>query len=130
MTQPPRRRAVLIVEDDTDTADMLATYLEGEGFRAFTSSDGWQAAIQAEGLKLDLIVTDVMMPGPQGTGLDAYNKIRSSYGARRDIPIIVLTAVPKEKVVAAFPKDDPRLRILAKPVDFKALKHAIKELLS
>lgn len=124
----PRAPLVLVVDDDLDILGVLTQYLENDGFRVVTATDGWQAAIHAESLKIDLIVCDIMMPGPQGSGFDAYQKIRTSHSPRRGVPIVFVTAAAKDKTLAALPKDE-RTRVLFKPVSPDTLRQAIRELL-
>ena len=119
---------VLVVEDEPDVANLLAEYLETEGFRVTMATDGWQAVVQTEGLKLDLIVSDVMMPGPRGSGIDAYKGLRASIYVRKDLPIVFVTAMPLEQVRAALPAD-PLVRFLQKPLALPTLRATIKELL-
>lgn len=118
---------VLVVEDDEAILQAMAQYLETEGFRVCTATEGWQAVVQAEGLKIDLVVCDIMMPGPKGTGLDAYRGLRASPLVRPDLPIIFVTALPETKVKTALPAD-PRLRVLFKPFPLPALRQTIREL--
>lgn len=128
--QDPSTRAplVLIVEDEPAVLDILAEYFEGQGMRVTTASEGWQAVVQAEGMKIDLVVCDVMMPGPKGSGVDAYHGLRDSRFVRRDLPIIFVTAMPLDQVRKALP-EDPRMRLFSKPVDFPRLREAVRELL-
>lgn len=122
----PRKPFVLIVDDEPDILSMLGEFFEAEGFRVTTATDGWAAVVQSEGMKLDLIIMDVMMPGPKGTGFDAYTGLRQSHSVRKDLPILFLTALPLAKVTATLPPD-PLVRIVNKPVNLPALRQAVKE---
>jgi CheY-like chemotaxis protein len=68
MTLHPRRHKplVLIVDDDLASRELLANYLEPEGYAVVLASSGTQAIEEAQKSLPDLIVTDVLMPGPGG----------------------------------------------------------------
>ncbi len=85
-----RQDHILIVDDDAEIRTLLGRYLEKNGLRATTVSDGrtmWQALDRGA---FDLVVLDVMLPGDDG--LTLCRTLR----ARSDIPIIMLTARGEE----------------------------------
>jgi len=127
---PPRTGLpfILVVDDDANIRDLLATYLEGKGHRVTTAADGWQAVIQSEGLNVVLLVSDIMMPGPQGTGVEALQQLRTSRVVRHDLPVIFMTAMTPADAKKMLPQD-PRVRLIHKPVDFSALDALIAEFL-
>src|SRR5436190_15806505 len=61
------RPLVLIVDDDPATRELFATYLGPEGYEVVTASSGTAAIDIARQLLPDVIVTDILMPGPGGT---------------------------------------------------------------
>lgn len=83
-TQPP----IWLVEDDVHIADMLANYLQAQGFATRVIGDGLQALqrLQAEPEGALLLLLDVMLPGMDGMGL-----CRAVRGFSA-VPIIMLTA--------------------------------------
>ncbi|MEA3339405.1 MAG: response regulator transcription factor [Chloroflexota bacterium] len=68
----------------------MRSYLEADGFRVVTASDGQEALYVARHEKPDLVVLDVLMP--KMDGLEFTRRIRSE----RDVPIIMLTARAEE----------------------------------
>jgi len=68
MPSKPKREKplVLIVDDDLASRELLASYLEEEGCATVMVSTGTEAIEEARRSLPDLIVTDVMMPGPGG----------------------------------------------------------------
>jgi DNA-binding response OmpR family regulator len=83
-------RTVLIVDDEPGLLDVIAHYLEDEGFsvvRAATGPDAIDAFAQHTP---DLVVLDVNLPGFPGT--EVLQRIR----AVRDVPVIMLTARTSE----------------------------------
>ncbi len=79
---------ILIVDDDREIRDLIATYLKGNGLRATSVSDGRQMRSFLETNNVDLIILDVMMPGEDGLAL--CRDLRS--GKHKSTPILMLTA--------------------------------------
>ncbi len=128
---PPSKKAafILVVDDEENVRGMISEFLEGAGYRVTTASDGWEAVVQSEGINVELMICDILMPGPQGSGLDAYKRLRSSAFVRPDLPIIFITGMAAEKAMNMVPQDDPKVRLTFKPVNFKQLQSLIRELI-
>lgn len=77
---------LLIVDDDRRIRDLLQRYLSGEGYRVTTAEAAGIARAKLDGLKFDLLILDVMMPGE--TGFEFARSIR----ALSNVPILMLTA--------------------------------------
>jgi len=77
---------ILIVDDEREIADLMAVYLENEGFLVTSCFDGKEALACIEAQEFDLAVLDIMLPGV--SGLELCRKIREKY----TYPIIMLTA--------------------------------------
>lgn len=77
---------LLLVDDDTELAQMLQEYLEREDFTVTLAHDGDAGATAALSGEYALVVLDVMMP--RASGMDALARIR----AQSDLPVIMLTA--------------------------------------
>lgn len=88
MTEIPRR--ILIVEDDHNTASLVETYLQREGFVTLVEHDGLRGLQTARSEKLDLVILDVMLPGVDG--LEICRSLRS----KSEVPILMLTAREEE----------------------------------
>jgi DNA-binding response OmpR family regulator len=88
--QPAREHPILIVEDDRNTASLVATYLEREGFSTVVAYDGAQALLMAEELQPLFIILDIMLP--KIDGWEVCRRIRKS----SDVPILMLTAREEE----------------------------------
>jgi len=81
---------VLIVEDDRNTAALVATYLEREGFATQQVHDGAEALALARRRPPGFVVLDVMLPGADGWEL--CRELRKF----SDVPILMLTAREEE----------------------------------
>jgi CheY-like chemotaxis protein len=77
---------ILIVDDDPDTCDMLATLFGGQGYKTKVAYTGKEALMHLEAEGADLVVLDVMMPGMDGWETCARVQ------AHGDIPVVFLTA--------------------------------------
>ena len=84
--QRTREQPVLIVEDDQNTAALVATYLEKEGFVTVIANDGQQALDMAQQYDPAIIILDVMLP--IFDGWEVCRRIRRN----SDVPILMLTA--------------------------------------
>jgi two-component system, cell cycle sensor histidine kinase and response regulator CckA len=54
---------ILVVEDETGVRNACRRILERAGFEVIEASDGGQALARLDGLRIDLPLTDVVMPG-------------------------------------------------------------------
>jgi DNA-binding response OmpR family regulator len=93
---PKYRNNILLVEDEAESADMLANFLEMQGYRVFVAYDGEQALrlLSEKAGELHLAILDIMVPGTNGH--EICRKIRSNQ-VTADIPVIFLTARDQEK---------------------------------
>lgn len=114
---------VLVVDDDPNVLSLVTTRLDIAGYRVTTASDAWQEVIQANALKVGLVITDIQMPGV-GTGVDAYKRLRE---LSPNMPVIFMTGMSLEEAKALIPAD-PKVRLLSKPLDFSLMRQAIREL--
>jgi two-component system phosphate regulon response regulator OmpR len=113
---------LLVVDDDRAIRDLLSRFLHREGYRVTTADTAADARAKLEGLRFDLLILDVMMPGE--TGFDLAKSIRSSSG----VPILMLTArAEKESRIAGLElgADD----YVAKPFEPRELSLRIANIL-
>jgi two-component system OmpR family response regulator len=78
---------VLVVEDEPRMAELLARGLHEEGYAVDRAGDGDEALWLAEQVPYDVIVLDVMIPGPDG--MEVCRQLR---GLGRATPVLLLTA--------------------------------------
>lgn len=76
---------VLLVEDDEDIRELVAGYLENEGYRVHEADDGRKGLEMAERLRPDLIVLDVLLPDM--SGFEVCVSIREKF----DMPIVFMS---------------------------------------
>ncbi len=80
---------VLIVEDDTDIAELIAHYVGRAGYQTERLSSGADAVGHVRRTSPDLILLDVMLPGQSGA--DICRALRAD-PATAAIPVIMVTA--------------------------------------
>lgn len=78
--------SILVVDDDHDIVNAIATLLSREGYKVYKAYNGLEAIDSLMQNDIQLILIDVMMP--KLDGLSAMMKIRTT----KNIPIIVLSA--------------------------------------
>ncbi len=87
---PPMTARVLLIEDDPNVAEVVARYLQREGYQVQVEADG-QAGLDAALAELpDLVVLDLMLPSL--SGLEIYRRLR----AVAPVAVIMLTARGEE----------------------------------
>ena len=117
---------ILCVEDNTENLMMLQRRLTRRGFEVTISMNGAESVEWAKTLQPDIIVMDLNLPGVNGW--EATRRLKNQ-PETKDIPIIVLTADPKEKSrekALAAGCDEFEL----KPIDFDGLVGKIQSLVS
>ena len=82
---------ILVVEDEPEITDLLRSYLERDGHRVLTATDGEAAIREVEAAAPDLVVLDLMLP--RLDGWEVSRRIR----ALMPVPIIMLTARDQEE---------------------------------
>lgn len=78
---------VLIIEDDTEIAEMMRYGLEGAGYAVDHAADGAKGLTMAGDISYGLIVLDVMLPGVDGWGVCKSLRLQ-----RNSVPILMLSA--------------------------------------
>lgn len=87
---PASTKTILVIEDDPNTAALVALYLEREGFRPLTAGDGEKGVVLAGQYHPALIILDLMLP--KMDGWEVCRQLRQ----KTDVPIIMLTARGEE----------------------------------
>lgn len=77
---------MLVAEDDEKHAELVRRYLLRDGHEVVVVHDGQAAIAQARRWRPDLLILDVMMPGPDG--LQVCRTLRAESG----LPVLMLTA--------------------------------------
>lgn len=114
---------ILVAEDDRNQRKLIEAALTREGYRVLTAEDGDQALEIMDAERVDLVITDVMMPNTDGFQLTGL--LRES---GMNIPILVVTALE------SFPDKERGFRLgvddyMVKPIDIGELVLRVRALL-
>lgn len=108
---------ILVVDDDSSTLDLVRTLLQLQGYPVVTASNGDDALRLAAECRPSLVVTDLMMPGMDGSALCAH--LRDDLHWRG--PLIMVTAAPRRTVRAAC-----ATVLLGKPLDITSFLELVR----
>jgi len=116
---------ILVVDDNQDNVEIIATRLRFRGYELLEASDGFQALDLVKANPPDLILLDVMLPD-----IDGYEISRRIKGdeALPYIPIILVTArdSTQDKVMGLDAGADD---YLTKPINFPELEARVRSML-
>lgn len=116
------KQKILIVDDDSNIADLISLYLMKECYETRIVGDGEAALAAVSAFEPDLILLDLMLPGVDG--YQVCREVRSS----KDTPIIMLSAKGEifDKVLGLEMGADDYME---KPFDSKELVARVKAVL-
>src|SRR5437899_4310115 len=86
-------KKILIIEDESDVADLLALSLRKAGFNTSAAADGASGLQKARDNRPDFIILDLMLPKMSGLEIC---RILKGDAATSHIPILMLTAKAEE----------------------------------
>ncbi len=113
---------VLVVDDEPDLREILREKLEWEGFKVIEAENGKQALEKFNANKIDMVLSDIRMPGGDGiTLLDAIRKINFN-----SPPVILISGFSDINKEDALKRGAQSL--YAKPYNLKQLYEHILEL--
>ena len=119
-----RTRTVLVVDDEEVIRRLAAEALRDDGYAVLEAADGEAALrILRSGKRIDLLVTDVGLPGLNGRQL-----AEAARESRPGLPVLMITgyagAMPIDLVLPAG------MQVLAKPFALEALTDSVSALLA
>ena len=120
-----RGRAILVVDDERDVADVLAEMLGDDGHRVETVGSGAQALDRLRERTYDLIISDVRMPGLDGPALAREIERRHPALLSR---LIFLTGDTLTPHIREFLRAAGRPEI-AKPFDLADIRRVVQDVL-
>jgi DNA-binding NtrC family response regulator len=117
----PHRKSILLVDDEPELLSMLTEMVKGFGYSVVAKPDAESALMAiSEGVRVDLAITDLRLPGMSGMDL-----IREMKKARPGIPIIMLTAFGSVESYIET-RSNGVFEYLNKPIQSRELKRIIK----
>jgi len=119
------QETILLVEDETNLRRLARQYLETQGYKILEAEDGAAALQIVDGHKgaIDLLLTDVIMPGMNGRELAAHvTKLLP------DVRVLYMSGYT-ENAVGQDGTLDAGINLLQKPFSLPALKDRVREVL-
>ncbi len=112
---------ILIVDDEPNYLIVISELLKEEGFETITAANGQKALEIVKHTDLDLIITDMKMPG-----MDGFALLRETKAISNNLPVIMITAFGEvEKAVHAM--QSGAFTYLTKPFNNDELVASIKK---
>jgi signal transduction histidine kinase/ActR/RegA family two-component response regulator len=123
---PVAPKAILVVDDERDLAEVLVEELEGDGHQVEIASNGAEALRRLERRAFDLVVSDTKMPLLDG--IDLYREIERRFPAlRRRIIFVTGDVLDPEKRRLLESTGAP---FLAKPFELSDVRNAVRRQLA
>ena len=122
----PGDRTILVVDDEKAVLQVVRSVLEKEGYKVLVADDP-RTAINlsaAHGSSIDLVLTDVIMPGMAGPQL--FDSLRSQ---RPGLRVLYMSGYAGE-AIAAQGVLDPNTPLIDKPFTMAGLTRAVREVLN
>src|SRR5437763_5491745 len=117
---------VLVVDDDPALRDMVAQFLEGEGYRVLLAARGREALAHLAGPRPrpDILLLDLLLPDVDGYAVLEHLRQHP----KQDLPVLVFSAYrPAASLLQAL--DAERRDFIAKPFDLDELHLRLQRLL-
>lgn len=115
-------RTVLVVDDEDQVRTMLRIALERAGYRVLQATDGPEAVavLTRAGRAIDVVLTDMMMPG-----MDGLETIRALRTIRPNVPTVLISGLHAQSMIDAAAKLGVR-HVIAKPFTTTTLLHTLR----
>jgi CheY-like chemotaxis protein len=112
---------VLLVEDDDDNRELMAEVLASSGCEVLSASSGQEGLRKLSEHSVDVVVTDVGMPGMGGLEM-----ARAAKAIAPKVPVVVVTGwAERDDIASARGRDVDA--VLIKPVDPDALTQMVTD---
>lgn len=124
--EPTGHETILVVEDERLVREFVTRQLESAGYRVLTASNGPEALVILQSpAGLDLLFTDVMMPG----GMSGRELADQCQSLRPGLPVL-FTSGYTENAIVHNGRLDPGVQLLGKPYRKTELLRKIREVLA
>lgn len=115
--------AILLIEDDRDSREIMTEVLTAAGHEIVEASDGVEALSMARERRIDLVVTDILMP--RKDGLETISELRKTFPA---LKIIAMSGSVQRLVGFEHLRTATDLGaelVIRKPIDLEELLEAV-----
>ena len=110
-----RKMKILVLDDDQAMLDVIAKKLQDKNYEVITRTDPIKALGVIYSHSIDLIISDILMPGVSGYAL--MNLLKQFHCK---IPIILISSLDEKEVIMAT-RDLETAAIISKPINFQEL---------
>ncbi|WP_339504754.1 hybrid sensor histidine kinase/response regulator [Pseudomonas sp. RL_105y_Pfl2_101] len=123
--QSGRQETILVVEDNDEVRNASVELLEQSGYRTLTAANGDEAMeLLLEGISVDLIFTDVVMPGLiKSSDLAAWAKVQ-----KPPVPVLFTSGHTRD-IISRNHQLSPDTHLLSKPYSPDALTRMVRSVL-
>lgn len=122
-------KTILVVDDDPDAREFLATVLQDNGFATVTAKDGTEAIAMIEQTVPALVTLDITMP--EKSGVAVYRRLKED-DQLKSVPVIIVTGISDDfkKFISTRRQVPAPEGYISKPVDPVELVNMVKPLLN
>ena len=117
-----RPRAILVIDDDADTVELLRRYLQPGQYQLWVARDRTEVRQWLGDSSPDLVILDILMPKEDGWTI--LQEMRAQPNMAR-VPVIVCSVLDEPRLARALGAN----RVLHKPLDREALLQTVRDLL-
>jgi putative two-component system response regulator len=117
--QQLKRPTILVIDDDSQVLESLLFLLSDQGFRVVTANNAVEALARLEDRNVQVVLTDIRMPGMDG--IELAGKI---HDRDPDLPVLIMTAYAEVEVAVGALKRGA-FDFIYKPLNHDLLLHAI-----
>jgi CheY-like chemotaxis protein len=114
---------VLLVEDDDDNRELMSEVLQAAGYEVTTASCGAEGLRKLSETSVDVVVTDVGMPGMGG--LEVARAVKE---IAPTVPVVIVTGYAEREDIASARGREVDA-VLVKPIDPDSLTAALDEVM-
>ena len=117
-------KKILLIDDEHEYRNMLRSYLEDNNYIVYDVPSGDEADLVLQSVDdIDLVITDLMMPGEHG--VDLMIRLKDKY----NLPVLVISGV-YEKDLFEAENIEFSDGFLKKPFELSTLNERVKKLLN
>jgi excisionase family DNA binding protein len=114
---------ILVVDDEKSFRTTSRIFLESDGYRVATASNGEEALDLARRESLDMVLLDLIMPGISGVEV-----LKELHRMDHDLPVVVVTAYPDGELMLEALRYPP-VMLLPKPLEKTTLLRTVHRVL-
>ncbi len=131
----PRKKRILVLDDEPHVVTYLQTLLQDNGYEAVSASNGKEGREKIRSEDVDLVCLDISMP--EESGVRFYRNLKDD-SELSSIPVVIVTAVtgyggdpePFKRFISTRKQVPPPEGFLSKPIDKREFLDTVARVLS